>query len=171
MSRRLAALALLLVPALPGCTENTAIGNDREAQRNPPATAAPFAEPAAALGGVASVLVTPQVMSPADLRALPPGGRRCRFRMTRVGFPTFVWPLEGSGRSFLKFNDRLVPLPRTDGRRFSAAGISVDVRPRNGAEPGPDLFEAEMILRLPEIPHERGYHGYAECAPETADAS
>lgn len=171
MRRPLAVLVLLLVSGLPGCTENTAPGNDREARLDPPATAAPLAEPGDALAGVATALVAPQVMGPADLRALPPGERRCRFRMTRVGFATLVWPLEGRGPAFVKLNDRLVPLPRTDGRRFSAAGITVEVRPRDGAEPGEDLFEAEMVLRLPGVAHERGYHGYAECAPETADAS
>jgi hypothetical protein len=145
------------------CTDNTAPGNDREAALDPPARAAEVMAAGAALQGVATGLVMPQIMTDADLGAVPATGRRCVYRMTRVGLPVLVY---GSAGGVVKLNDKLVPLEAAGDGRFAADGVTVTVRPLEddaGTTPDGELFEAELVLRLPGAPNELGFHGFAGC--------
>ncbi len=158
------ALAAAGLVALAGCTDNTAPGNDREAELEPPAPAAPMASAEAALSGVAVGLLKPEIMSQADLGAIAGSETGCRFRMTRVGFPVFVYPVEGNGPGVIKLNDRLVSLDPVGQARYAAGGVDAELRPLEGASPGGELFEAELVVRLAGAAHELGFHGYSECS-------
>ena len=67
--------ALIAAIALPlaACNSNTAPGNDREAQLDPPATAAPIEDAASALANVSPGLMLPETMNSADIAALGAG--------------------------------------------------------------------------------------------------
>ena len=149
------ALALLLS----ACVDNTAPGNDREAERDPAAPAAEVMSASAALDGVATGLLMPEIMTDADLRNLPPTSEgACMFRMTRVGFPVFVY----GERAVIKLNGKLVPLAASGAGEYVADGVTATVRPLDGAEAG-TLFAAEFVLRLPGAPNELGFHGFSQC--------
>lgn len=161
---RVVALAAAGLVALAGCTDNTAPGNDREAELEPPAQAASMASAESALSGVATGLLKPEIMNEADLGVVAGSESGCRFRMTRVGLPVFVYPMEGNGPGIIKLNDRLISLPPVGQGRYAAGGVDVEFRPLEGARPGGELFDAELVVRLAGAPHELGFHGYAECS-------
>src|SRR3546814_20244460 len=89
-------IAILTLAALPlaACNTNTAVGNDREAQLDPPATAAPIESAASALANLSPGLMLPETMSEADLAALG-AGNTCTLRLTQVAFPAFVLVRKG----------------------------------------------------------------------------
>lgn len=154
------AIALALSAATAGCVENTAPGNDREAELDAPESPASVASAAEALSGVATGLLLPEIMSDADRGAAPSvGGEACLFRMTEVGFPVLLY---GSS-AVVKLNGRLVPLPGTGEGRYSDAGVEATVRPLDGDRREARQFPAEFVLRLPGAPDELGFHGYGEC--------
>lgn len=168
-----AALVLPLALLVPGCTENTAPGNDREAALSPPEAPAEVLDAPAATAGVATDMLMPQTMTDADLRNAPDVGERCLFRFTRVGLPVFVYGSAG----VVKLNGKLVRLPETstggpgtnaggpgtDVRRYAAGPVSVMVRPLEGAEPNDVPVVGELVLHLADASHELGYHGYLKC--------
>lgn len=156
-------IALGLV--LSACTDNTAPGNDREAELSPPEPPAEVASVGGAVEGVAAGLLLPQPMTEPDLSNVPDGADRCLFRFTRVGLPIFAYGAIG----VLKLNGRLVPLEAAgdggamgDGR-YAAGGVAVTMRPVGDAAEDGEPFVAELVLRLPDSDHERGYHGFSEC--------
>lgn len=156
-TRVLPLLVLGLVAA--ACTENTAPGNDREAELSPPEAPAEVAGVGAAIEGVGTELLVPQTMTDADLRNVRDMEYRCVFRFTRVGLPVFAYGSTG----VVKLNDKLVPIPATADGRYAAEGVTVTVRPLTRDAGGGEPFVGELVLRLPNAPHERGYHGFSEC--------
>lgn len=156
----LAALALPLALPLAACNENTAVGNDREAQLEPAPTPAPVTGVEAALRNVATGLVKPETMTDADLTAL--GGRqgRCAVRLTEVAFPSFLYEPGGSGA--IKLNGKLVVLPNAGPNEFADGGLTVALRPLH-EDGDAGLRAMEMIVVPPGAKDEVGYHGYVEC--------
>jgi hypothetical protein len=151
-----AATVLLLVA---GCAENAAVGNDREAELDPPARPAEAMVAGAALRDIATSLVFPQIMTDADVRNVPVATTRCLFRMTRVGEPVVVFGPQAA----VKLNGKLVPLPGSGMDTYAADGVTVTIRPLDDASETEGPFEAEFVLRLPGASDELGYHGFAEC--------
>ena len=102
-------IAILTLAALPlaACNTNTAVGNDREAQLDPPATAAPIESAASALANLSPGLMLPETMSDADLATLG-AENTCQFRLTEVAFPSFVY--DNSGGGAIKINGKLIPV-------------------------------------------------------------
>lgn len=158
---RSVALSVGLAVVVSGCIDNSAPGNDREAGLEPPAPPAELASAAAALDGVATGLLMPEIMPDADVARIPDIGDRCAFRMTRVGFPVFVYGTAG----IVKLNGKLVPLDRTGDGQYAAGGIRATVRPLEDADAGAggEPFPAEFVVRLPGAPNELGFHGFARC--------
>lgn len=155
-------LVLLLLTALAAaCVENTAPGNDREAFLDPPAPAAEVARVGAALDGVATALLLPEIMAGADLRNAPGDGEGCAFRFTGVGFPVFLY---GANTGVIKLNGKLIPLPaRGDGVGvYEEGGVQVSVRPLDDPV-GDEPFPAELVLRFQDSPNELGFHGVSAC--------
>lgn len=152
-------LALTTV-SLSGCLENPAPGNDREAELDPPATAAEMASAEQALAGVSVGLVMPEIMTDADQATLPAVGGACLFRMTTVGFPVAVY----GASSVLKLNGKLVRLTREAEGRYGDGGVSVAFRPLDGGVERGGSFPAEMVVRLPGAADELGFHGYSTCS-------
>ena len=126
------------------CENNSAPGNDREAQLAPPEPPAEIVAASEAIEGVENGLLLPQPMTEADLRTIPAEASRCLFSYTGVGEPVLGY---GSS-SVLKLNGKLVLLPGAADGRYSANGVNVTVRPvaeparggelhrRGGASPG-----------------------------------
>lgn len=152
---------LAILGLVSGCTENIAPGNDREAALDAPEPPARVAGAGAALAGVSTGLIKPEPMTQADLGSLPAIDGACRFRMTKVGFPTLVY---GSS-AVIKLNGRLVPLSAVGASRYASDGVEVSVRPLEPADDDGGRFEAEFVLRLPGVPDELGFHGYSQCDP------
>lgn len=154
--------ALIVAAALPiaACNQNTAIGNDREAQLEPAAPAAPVESAAEALEGIAVALIKPETMSAADIAAV--GGRegRCAVKLTEVAFPSFLYEPNGGG--VIKLNGKLIPLPRQGENRFLDGDLLVALRPVGG-EGNAGLPQMEMIVVPPEAKDEIGYRGYVQC--------
>lgn len=164
-------LALAGALALAGCTENTAPGNDREAELGSHLQPAEMESAETALAGVATSLLKPQIMTEADLGILPAAARGCRFRMTRVGFPVFVHPREGTGPGVIKLNGKLLTLQAAGQERYASGGVEATVRPRDGRSADGSLFESELVVRLPGAPHELGFHGFTRCGRPPNDSS
>lgn len=162
MRRLLAAASIgpCFALALGGCNQNTAVGNDREAQLEPAPTPAPIMSAGPALANVATALIKPETMTNADIQAL--GGRqgRCAVVLTEVAFPSFLY--EPEGRGAIKLNGRLIVLPRTAVGRFVDAGLTVALRPGD-EEGGAGLRSMEMIIVPPGAEDEIGYKGYVQC--------
>lgn len=154
-----AALALLL--GLTGCIENSALGNDREAELDPPE---PPAEQASAesLADVAPGLLKPGPITAADLATLAAAGTLCRFRYTEVGFPVFLFPPGGDTPSVIKLNGKLIMLPPAGSSQFAGGPVHVTLRLPDGLPIGGDE-EAVLILRLAGASDELGFLGEAEC--------
>jgi len=152
--------AAALVLALTGCNRNTAVGNDREAQLDPPPTAAPVMHAEAALANVATEIIKPETMSNADIQAL--GGRsgRCAVKLTEVAFPSFLYRPGGSGA--IKLNGKLIALAPAGEGRFADGDLSVMLRPL-GEEGNAGLKAMQMIVVPPGATDELGYSGYVQC--------
>ena len=154
--------AILAVLALPltGCNQNTAVGNDREAQLDPVPTPAPIVGAAAALENVAAELIKPGTMTTADIGALGGLAGRCVVRLTEVAKPSFVF--EAGERGVIKLNDTLIVLPATSANRFAEGGLSVTLVP-NGEEGDAGLAGMDMIVVPPRSEDELGYSGFVQC--------
>ena len=162
---KLSAAALLgsVALALVGCNENTAVGNDREAQLEPAPTPAPIMLARNALANVATAAIKPETMTNADIQAL--GGRegRCAVLLTEVAFPSLLY--EPGGLATIKLNGKLIVLPRTGDATFSDAGLTVALQP--GDEEGDaGLQSMTMIIVPPGAEDELGYKGYVQCYEE-----
>lgn len=164
MSRVRVLGSLVLALLVAGCPENSAPGNDREAELAPPEPPAEVSSVGSAIGGVATGLLIPQTMTEADLANLPDVEVRCQFRFTTVGLPIVAY---GSA-AVLKLNGKLVPLPATGDGRYAADGVTVTVRPLEEETVDGEPFATEFVLRLPEASDELGYHGYSTCEPSAA---
>lgn len=77
MTRLLIAFAGVTLAALTGCNQNTAPGNDREAQVDPVPTAAASMSAAEALSGIATGAVQPETLSDADIASLGGKAGKC----------------------------------------------------------------------------------------------
>lgn len=154
-------LAPLVVVALltAACTDNSAPGNDREAQVSPPEPPAEVASVGAAIKGVDTGTLIPQAMTDGDLGNVPDLRERCLFRFTRVGLPVFIYGETG----VMKLNGKLASLPGTGEGEFAADGLTVTVRPLEDDPTEGEPFIAELVLHLPDKDHELGYHGFSEC--------
>ncbi len=156
------AVPLLAVLALPlaACNQNTATGNDREAQIEPAPTPAPIMGVEAALRNVATEIIKPETMSDADVTAL--GGRegRCAVKLTEVAFPSLLYEPGGSGA--IKLNGKLIVLPNTGANEFAAGGLTVTLRILD-EEGDAGLQGMEMIVVPPGAKDEIGYRGYVQC--------
>ena len=160
MRRARPALAVAAVLLTAACNENSAVGNDRASELDPPRQAAEVMAAGAALQGIASSLVIPQIMTPADQGNVPAMESACLFRMTAVGEPVVVY---GPRQAVVKLNGKLVPLTQSGEHTYAADGVTVTVRPLEGEAEAEGAFDAEFVLRLPGAPDELGFHGYAEC--------
>lgn len=160
MRRAHSALVIAAALLAAACNDNAAVGNDRESELDPPAEPAEVMAAGAALRGIATSLVVPQIMTPADQPNVPAVANPCVFRMTAVGEPVVVY---GPGQAVVKLNGMLVPLPASGAGSYTADGVTVTVRPLDGEAGTEAAFEAEFILRLPGAKDELGYHGYADC--------
>lgn len=154
------ALTIAAVLLAAACNDNYAVGNDRESELDPPAQPAEVMAAGAALQGIATSLVIPQIMTPADQRNVPAVANPCEFRMASVGEPVVVY---GPQQAVVKLNGKLVPLPASGTDSYATDGVTVTVRPVEGEAEAEGAFEAEFILRLPGAKDELGYHGYADC--------
>lgn len=151
---------VLAVAALgSGCVDNSSPGNDREASLEPAAPAAELVSAQDAVDGVSTGLLYPDVMTDADLGALPESSVACVFRFTRIGFPVFVFD---SAAGVLKLNGKLIRLPTTGEGRYAEGAVDVSFRPLEG-DSDEGLYAAELVLRLERAPNEIGFHGFAEC--------
>lgn len=155
----LSTLALPLLVA--GCVSNTAPGNDREAELEPAAPAAPMASAAEATANVEPSLLFPETMTDADVRAAGSTVGNCRFRFTRVGFPVLLY--SDGGTAVVKMNGKLIPLQPAGAGHFADAGVDITLRPLDDAELDEPQFASELVLRLAGAPDELGFQGFAEC--------
>lgn len=155
-----AALALTLA----GCNQNTAIGNDREADLDPPAKPSPIQPAAGALQNVAAAIVKPETMSEADIAAIGGTQGRCIYRLTEVGYPVFVY--EPGAQGFIKLNGKLIPLTAGGADRFVSGELVVTTRDLDSTG-NAGLPAQEIIVVPPGAEDELGYHGYVECAGRT----
>ena len=159
MKTRLMILASL--PAvLAGCNQNTAIGNDREAHLDPATEASPIEPASRALKGVANALVKPETMTGADVAAIGGDRGRCVFRLTEVGFPTFVYEQGGTG--FIKLNGKLIPVEPTGPDRYASGELLVVSRMLDG-EGNAGLRAQQLIVVPPGAKDELGFTGYVDC--------
>lgn len=153
-----AASALALGVA--GCNQNTAPGNDREAELEPPASPAAIEPASVALANVATAIIKPETMTQADVKAIGGTDGRCVFRLTEVGFPSFVY--EAGGEGFIKLNGKLIPLQAAGRDRFTSDNLLVATRAVD--ETGNAGMQAmEVIVVPPEAKDEIGYRGYVKC--------
>ena len=155
-------IALFTALALPlaGCNENTAVGNDREAQVEPAPTPAPIMGAQAALRNVATAIIKPETMTDADVTAL--GGRegRCVVKLTEVAFPSFLY--EPGANGAIKLNGKLIVLPSTGAHEFEEGELTVALKPLD-EEGDAGLQGMEMIIVPPGAKDELGYRGYVQC--------
>lgn len=158
--RRLSFLATGVALALAGCNQNTAIGNDREADTAPPEPAAPIRSAGAALGKLSTALVKPETMSEADVAAIGGTGGRCVFRLTEVGYPAFVY--EPDGRGFIKLDGTLIPVAAAGEGGFASGQLRIATRMLDGTG-NAGLREMEMLVVPPGAGDELGYRGYVQC--------
>ena len=164
MTARLLTIAAAAL-ALAACNQNTALGNDREAQLDPAPAPAPVVGAAAGLANVAAEAIKPETMSDADIAVLGGKQGRCAVRLTEVAFPSFLYEPDGQGA--IKLNGKLIVLPRTGEGRFADAGLQVMLRPVD--ETGNAGLKAmEMLVVPPGAGDELDYRGYVQCHSETA---
>lgn len=158
--RALVGIVAALALPLAGCNQNTAVGNDREAQLDPAPTPAPIVGAAAALEDVAAELIKPQTMTAADIAALGGLDGKCVIRLTEVAKPSFVF--EAGERGVIKLNATLIVLPATSANRFADGSLSVTLVP-NGEEGDAGLTGMDMIVVPPRSQDELGYSGFVQC--------
>ncbi len=159
MTARLLTIVVAAI-TLAACNQNTALGNDREAQLDPAPAPAPIEPPEAALANVAVEMIKPETMADVDIEAL--GGRqgRCAVKLTEVGFPSFLYQPGVSGA--IKLNGKLIPLPQTGPGRYQAGDLLVTLRTLD--EKGNAGLQAmEMVVVPPGADDEIGYRGYVQC--------
>lgn len=155
-------IGLGILFGLTGCIDNTAIGNDREAQIDPPEPPAEMAPPES-LAQIDPGLLKPQPIREADLASLRGSEALCRFRYTEVGFPVFLYPAAGDASAIIKLNGKLIPLPSA-GESYAYAGGPVRALMRHpDGVPLAGEEEAVLILRLDGASGELGFAGEAEC--------
>lgn len=163
MTRRMTALSLGAALLVGACNQNTAPGNDREAQVDPPATAAPRMSAGEALSGVATGAIQPETMNEADLASLGGLAGNCVIRLTGVGYPSF-FENRAQGTGVVKLNGKLVELEKRGDGRFVDGGLTVQLRPVPSDESNNGLPGADMIIALPGAKDELGFRGYRECS-------
>ncbi|GMM93731.1 MULTISPECIES: DUF6692 family protein [Erythrobacteraceae] len=146
--------------ALSGCNQNTAIGNDREAQLDPAPTPVPIEPASQALQNVATAIVKPETMSDADIQAIGGTAGRCVYRLTEVGFPTFVY--QPDSEAFIKLNGKIIPLSADGPDRFTSGELLVTTRLID-EEGNAGLQAQEIIVVPPGAKDELGYRGYVRC--------
>ena len=146
--------------ALSGCNQNTAIGNDREAQLDPAPTAASIEPASQALQNVATAIVKPETMSDADIQAIGGTAGRCVYRLTEVGFPTFVYA--PNGQAFIKLNGKVIPLTADGPDRYTSGELLVTTRTID-EEGNAGLQAQEIVVVPPGAKDELGYRGYVRC--------
>jgi hypothetical protein len=162
--KRLAAIAIVILVFTPAsCTSNTAPGNDREAQLDPAAPAAEIAQADAAIAGVETSLLHPEIMTDADLASIAAAPEQCLFRFTKVGLPVFVYRETGEAGT-IKLNGKLVPLPSGGQGSFASGPVRVQLRVIEADAEPEDQRLAELVLMLTGARDELGYRGFAECA-------
>jgi len=149
-----------LTATLAACNQNTAIGNDREAQLDPPAEASPIEPASSALDGVATALVKPETMTNADIAAIGGARGRCVFRLTEVGFPAFVYEQDGTG--FIKLNGKLIPVEPVGPDRYTSGELLVVSRILDD-EGNAGLRAQQLIVVPPGAKDELGFTGYVDC--------
>lgn len=143
-----------------GCNQNTAPGNDREAELEPPASPVAIEPASVALANVATAIIKPETMTQADVKAIGGTDGRCVFRLTEVGFPSFVY--EAGEEGFIKLNGKLIPLQAAGRDRFTSDNLLVATRAVD--ETGNAGMQAmEVIVVPPEAKDEIGYRGYVKC--------
>jgi hypothetical protein len=145
---------------LAACNQNTAIGNDREAQLDPAPTPVPIEPAAAALQNVATVIVKPETMTAADVKAIGGERGRCVYRLTEVGFPTFIY--EPGNRGFIKLNGKLIPVTAAGPDRYTSGELLIATRLVD-EEGNAGLQAQEIIIVPPGAKDELGYRGYVQC--------
>ena len=155
------ALPLIAILGLTACNQNTALGNDREAHLDPPATASPIMSAQAALANVSTAIVKPETMSHADLRALGPNAGDCVFRLTEVSYPALAYS-DDDGAT-IKLNGKLIPLEAAGPGQFTSGDLRVNIRMLD-YEGDAGLQGMEMIVIPPGAQDELGYHGFRDCS-------
>lgn len=158
--RNISLVAVGIAIALSGCNQNTAIGNDREAQLDPAPTPVPIEPASQALRNVATAIVKPETMSNADIQAIGGTAGRCVYRLTEVGFPTFVY--EPEGEAFIKLNGKVIPLSADGPDRYTSGELLVATRMVD-EEGNAGLQAQEIIVVPPGAKDEIGYRGYVRC--------
>lgn len=161
--KRLALFAIALF--LSGCNQNTAPGNDREAQLEPAPPPAPQERAAEALSGVATEILQIETMSDADVASIGGLDGRCTIRLTQVGYPSFVYG-GPQNTGIIKLNGKLIPLPAVSETTFEQSGLSVVIRPVDEEFGDDSMREAEIIVMLPGAKDELGYRGYESCSKQ-----
>lgn len=153
--------ALIAAIALPlaACNSNTAPGNDREAQLDPPATAAAIEDAASALANVSPGLMLPETMNGADIAALG-AQNSCQFRLTEIAFPSFVY--DDSGQGAVKINGTLIPVTADGPDSYSNGELRIRTRMLDD-EGDAGLQMQEMIVAAPRAKDEFGFWGYTTC--------
>lgn len=159
MKRVILVLAMLAAAAV-GCTSNVAPGNDREAALDATAPAAAMESAGAAIAGVETGLLKPEIMTDADLASLAAESGRCLFRMTEIGFPVLVYSATGPS-GIIKLNGKLISLARTGDGSYESDGVSIRIRPLSDQISG--QHPAEMVMRLPGASNELGFRGFSAC--------
>lgn len=156
-----ATFSIIACLGLAACNQNTALGNDREAQVDAPETAAPIMSAEAALANVSTAIIKPETMSNADLQALGPSAGDCVFKLTEVSFPALAYR-EGAGAT-IKLNGKLIPLQSTGAGQFASGDLRVSIRMLD-YEGDAGLQGMEMIVVPPGAEDELGYHGFRACS-------
>ncbi|GGO99587.1 DUF6692 family protein [Stakelama pacifica] len=163
MTRSLTPLALGTALLLGACNQNTAPGNDREAQVDPAPTAAPTASAAEALSGIATGAIQPETMNEADVASLGGLAGNCVIRLTGVAYPSFFED-RANGLGYVKLNDKLVRLGRVAEGHFADGDLRIRLRPAAEDKSDNGLPGAEMVIALPGAKDELGFRGYRDCA-------
>lgn len=158
--KRLAPIVAGLALPLCACNQNTALGNDREAQIDPAPTPAPVMNAAAALQNVSTAILKPETMSDTDIAALGGLTGRCVVRFTEVSHPAFLFEPDGSGA--IKMNGKLIVLSQAGSNRFESGELSVTLQP-NDDEGDAGLQGMNMIVLPPGAQDEIGYSGFVQC--------
>lgn len=155
------ALTAAMVFALAGCNQNTALGNDREAQIDAAPTPASIMGAAQALQNVTTALIKPETMSQADIAAIGGLNGKCAIRLTEVAHPSLVF--QSGETAVIKLNGKLIPLAASGASRFTDDGLSVILQP-NGDEGDAGLQGMNMIVIPPGAEDEIGYAGFVDCS-------
>ena len=153
--------AFIVLAALPlaACNTNTAPGNDREAQLEPPAEAASIESAASALANVSPGLMLPETMTDADLAALG-AQSACQFRLTEIAFPSFVY--DRSGQGAIKINGKLIPVTASGPGSYTSGDLRIQTRMLDD-EGNAGLQMQELIVAAPGAKDEFGFWGYTTC--------